>query len=786
VRILLCLAAAAIGLSAQEIEVRAGLPNGEPNGHYTGNRQPLLPSPLVKLPVGTVRPEGWLRQQLLLMADGFSGRLPELSAFCKYDGNAWTDPSGHGRFGWEELPYWLKGFIDLGYVLNDPRIIAESKTWIEAVLKTQGADGYFGTRSNLEGKNTLDEFGKLDLWPNMVMLYPLRTYYEATGDPRVIEFMTRYYQWFQRQPLDRILPESWQKHRGGDNLDSIYWLYNHTGDKWLLDAGTVNHERTSDWVGGIPTWHGVNISECFREPGQYYQETKDIRYLGVTERVYGTVTGVFGQVPGGLFGADENARPGFTGPRQATETCTMVELMFSDEMLIAITGDSKWADRAEDVAFNSLPAAMTPDLKALHYLTAPNQIQLDRKSKAPAIDNGGDMFSYNPYDYRCCQHNTAMGWPYFAERLWMGTRNDGLAALFYAAGSVTAKVAGGDEVTIAETTGYPFSDQVSFDLTLAKPARFPLALRIPAWCEAPRVKVNGKPLPVPTGKPGWITLEREWAGGDRVELTLPMKLEVKRWPANRDAASVHYGPLAFSLKIGERWQPYGDNPKWQKYEVFPTTAWNYALDLDSPMRLERSAEPVLAAQPFTPDAVPLAVKAKGRKIPEWRQEPNGLIGEIQKSPVAASPEAEELTLIPMGATRLRVSMFPVAASDGMGNKWEANLPILLASHAAPATPPGAAGFDWNGQRGTAEWIEFRYPFPKSVRTAAVTWANSLAPAKWRIQWWDGKLWRVAQDWTSTSPMAFKPVQANVFRLEAQLEPRRGAKLMNWSFGAATE
>lgn len=163
-----------------------------------------------------------------------------------------------------------------------------------------------------------------------------------------------------------------------------------------------------------------------------------------------------------------------------------------------------------------------------------------------------------------------------------------------------------------------------------------------------------------------------------------------------------------------------------------------------------------------------------------------MVGEIQMSPVAASPELEELTLIPMGAARLRISMFPVAAGTGKGKKWNPNPRILLASCSTPAAPPGAPGFDWGGHQGATEWIEFRYPFPMSARTASVKWAEGLTPAKWRLQWWDGKAWRDAQAWTTAAQMSFKPVQATIFRLEAQMEPRRGAKLVNWSFGPATE
>jgi hypothetical protein len=743
--------------------VRAGLPAGQ-NTLYPANRAPLKELPLVKLPAGAIEPGGWLGVQLKRMADGFTGRLPELSQYCRREGNAWLDPRGEGRFGWEELPYWLKGYINLGYVLRDARIIEESRQWVEAVLRSQREDGYFGPATNLVGEHTLGRLEALDLWPNMVMMYVLRTHYEATGDRRVLDFLLRYFRWFHAQPLYNLLPASWQKWRGGDNLDHIYWLYSQTGEKWLLEAARVNHERTADWVGGIASWHGVNFGQCFREPGQYYQQTHDIRYLRAAERNYDTMMRLYGNGPGGGFAADENARPGFRGPRQGTETCTWVELMFSHEMLLSITGDAKWAERTEDIAFNSLPASMTADLRGLHYLTAPNQPQLDRQNKAPAIDNSGDMYSYNPYGYRCCQHNAAMGWPCYAERQWMATGGNGLAAVFYSANKVRARVGKGEEVTIRTVTDYPFDGAVRMTVQAKSPLRFPLALRIPSWARQPRVQVNGQPLVIPAGA-AWLTIEREWANGDTIELTLPAEIEVRRWPHQKNAASVHYGPLAFSLRIAERYQQYGGEGQWRLLVVFPATPWNFALDLSAPLELRRAEN--MPEQPFFWSAAPVYIRARGRRIPEWRLEPNGLPGEIQPSPVKTDRPAEQIELIPMGAARLRISMFPVAGGE---TQWEPDTPIVLASRSTHEDPPDREGFRFGGARGSKEWIEYRYPWPKKLQRATPEWGEGGEPQSWRVLVESGGAWK---EWDG------REAETQAVRLEADLAPRRGAELKRW-------
>ena len=629
------------------------------NAYYTGNRAPLKQRALIKLPIGSIQPQGWVRRQLELEAEGFTGHLTEVSKFCKFQGSAWTDPSGEGTLGWEEVPYWLKGFVDLGYILNDKRIIGESQRWIERVLATQRSDGYFGPRGNLTAKAP-DGGTMIDLWPNMIMMYPLRTYYEATGDKRVLTTLSKYFAWQRTIPREKFLPASWQKWRGGENLDSIYWLYNRTGNPDLLQLAKINHERTADWTHTIPTWHGVNITECFREPATWFQQSKSDSDFAATVRDYQTVMDTYGQVPGGMFGADENARPGYTGPRQAAETCSMAEFMHSDEVLTGISGDAVWADRAEEVAFNSLPASMTPDLKALHYLTAPNMIQLDRKNKAPMIDNDGDMLSYNPYQYRCCQHNVAFAWPYFAEHLFMATPNNGVAAVFYAPASVSAQAGDRSRIEIRETTNYPFDGTVSFSFSAAHAVHFPFVLRVPGWSGAPKLLLNDAPVSVEKAGQGWLILDRTWRSGDRVAISFPMRITARVWTKNRGSVSINRGPLTYSLKIAEKWQQYGEQ-KWPAYEVFPASAWNYGLVVDSrnpekTVRLAQNASQI-ASQPFALDAAPLELKAKAKRISNWKQEQNGLVGRLPEAPLADGPE-EEITLVPMGCARLRISAFP--------------------------------------------------------------------------------------------------------------------------------
>lgn len=633
-------------------------PASSPNAHYVSNRPPLAVSPLVKLPIGGIEPRGWLLSQLQLMRDGFIGRLAEISPFLK-DDSGWITLKGKG---WEEMPYWLKGYGDLGYLLKDPSIRKETERWLNYAIKSQQPDGFIGPADNKVNH---------DLWPNMVMLFALQAYYEVTGDRRVISLMSRYFQFQYHIPIENLLPGSWQKLRGGDDLESIYWLYNRTGENFLIDLGRRVFERTSDWSSPILTsdrdenwaessfYHGVNIAMGIRQPAVYYQQTKDKRYIEAVERNYRQVLDEYGQQPGGMFGADENIRPGKFDPRQGAETCSIVEFMASFESLLKITGDPVWADRCEEIAFNSLPASMTPDLKGLHYLTAPNLISCD-SSGDHDFQNGGTLVSYDPWSYRCCQHNVAFGWPYFAEHLWMATADNGLAAVLYAPSSVNAIVGEGTKVGITEETFYPFENHAAFTVSAERPVEFPIYFRIPGWTSKTRIEINGRELGGDFAGGRYAVLKRIWRQGDQVRLEFPMDIQVAHWPRIGNAVSIQRGPLWYSLKIGEEWKRYGGTDEWPAYEVLPTTPWNYGLVVNpanpgATIRLASQETP--GYQPFKPEDAPVVLKAKARRVPGWQAD-GRMAGLVPPSPAEAAGPVEDVELIPMGCARLRISSFP--------------------------------------------------------------------------------------------------------------------------------
>ena len=798
------------------------------NSYYIGNRPPLERSRFIPLPIGAVQPKGWLRVCLERQRDGLSGHLSEISAWLQKDDNAWLSKDGKGKYGWEEVPYWLRGYIQLAYILDDPKMISESRVWVEGALANQRPDGDFGPDQRF------DDDGSRDFWANMLMLYSLETYYEHSHDPRVIELMRRYFKYQLSVPDEKFLTHYWQKMRGGDNLYSVYWLYNQTGDTFLLELANKIHRCTANWEmkDDLPNWHNVNIAEAFREPATHYLQTHDAKELQDTYADFNEVRKRYGQVPGGMFGSDENCRPGYSDPRQAIETCGMVEQMFSDELLQQISGDPLWADNCENVAFNMYPAALTPDLRALRYLTAPNMAVSDAKNHSPGIENAGPFLLMNPFSARCCQHNHSMGWPNFARYLWLATPDNGLCAAVYSASEVRAQAGNGANVRITEDSRYPFEEQLRFAIHPERPVTFPLYLRIPGWCKTATVLINGKPLNTVPIASHYLRIERLWKESDTVLLTLPMHVSVQRWTANHDAASVDYGPLTFSLKIGEQykredstrtaigdssWQKNADSSKWPSFEIQPATAWNYGLVLNGENREDSFEVKKLSWPkndfPFTPETAPIELVAKAKRVPEWTLDRYGLCAPLQDSPVASDRPAEKVTLVPMGAARLRISAFPVIGSGAEAHRWVApKLPQpplykVSASHgfesdSLEATCDGLVPrnsndhdiprFTWWPHRGSAEWVQYDFPQPREVSSVSIYWFDDTGvgqcrvPQSWKLLFQDGAVWKpvAAQDDFGTAldkwnSIQFAPVKTTGLRVEVQLKPEFSGGILEW-------
>jgi DUF1680 family protein len=646
--------------------------------NYVKNRLPLVENPYLELPLGNIKPDGWLKEMLVRQKNGATGHLDEIYPLVMGNRNGWLGGDGDQ---WERGPYWIDGLLPLAYILNDSELKVKVKPWVEWTLNSQRPDGYFGPSRDYPDEAGLQRNNCGDWWPKMVMLKILKQYYSATGDQRVISFMTSYFHYQLKElpnhPLDHWT--FWARYRGGDNLQVVYWLYNITGDKLLLDLADILHQQTydfadmflnTDMISTQGDLHCVNLAQGMKEPLIYYQHHPEKKYAEAVKKGFTDIRKYMGQ-PQGMFGGDENIRN--SNPINGSELCSAVEMMFTLESILPITGDAAYADHLEKIAFNALPTQITDDFMARQYFQQPNQVMITRQRRNFNVDHKGTDVCFGLLTgYPCCTSNMHQGWPKFTQNLWYATPDGGLAALIYAPNHVKAEIAGGTEVTIEEKTSYPFEEKITFIVSLEKvPVNFSLHFRIPSWCRQASVTINGNEVSRCKGDT-ILVVRREWNNGDKVELELPMRIALANWYEN--SVAVERGPLTYALKIGEKWENVINDKDPVRfgtsyYEVRPTTPWNYGLlDLPEDKIQEMFTfvkKDTMTSYPWNLENVPVELRTKAKRLINWKlyNETAGPLPYSIQWGWETEPELEEITLIPYGCSTLRISEFPRVIYD---------------------------------------------------------------------------------------------------------------------------
>ncbi|MDE3188391.1 MAG: glycoside hydrolase family 127 protein [Acidobacteriota bacterium] len=636
------------------------------------NRTPLAPGAFCSLPLGSIRPAGWLKSQLRIQANGLSGHLDETWADVGPN-SGWLGGTGES---WERGPYFLDGLVPLAWLLDDPHLKAKAQRYIEWTLTHQEPTGMIGPASND------------DWWPRIVMLKVLTQYQELTGDPRVIPLMDRYFRYQLSQLPTRPLRD-WGKFRWQDEALSVLWLYNRAGSAYLLDLARLLHAQGHDWMaqyadfkytrkitaefiklnegGGLKdlalSTHGVNNAQAIKT-GPVWSLVSGAPSDRAAARQMLSELDQYHGLPNGMFSCDEHLSG--PDPSQGSELCSVVESMFSLEQALAITGDASLGDRLERLAFNALPGTFTDDMWAHQYNQESNQVECSLHTR-PWVSDGpeSNLYGLEP-NFGCCAANFHQGWPKFVNSLFMlsgaqdSGAHDGLVAAVYAPCEVRT-VLRGTAVHVVEETGYPFRGTVRLTVNPASPLRFPLQLRVPGWASGTAIRVNGQPAPTPAAGT-FARIERTWHAGDRVEIAFPMSPRISRW--FHDSIAVERGPLVFSYGIGESWVKLRDRGMTADWQVFPSTQWNYALsvDADSPAKSIAVTEAEVGESVFTARQAPVRLSVKARKLNAWRAE-DGVANPLPQSPVSSHESEETITLIPYAAAKLRITAFPQLAPD---------------------------------------------------------------------------------------------------------------------------
>ncbi|MBR6785477.1 MAG: glycoside hydrolase family 127 protein [Clostridia bacterium] len=589
-----------------------------------------------------IKPAGWLRRQLEIQAKGLSGNLDKIWPDIR--NSAWI---GGDKEGWERVPYWLDGFIPLAYLLENDDMIARAKKYIDAILASQKTDGWICPCADNERKT-------YDTWAVQLIAKTLTVYYQCSGDERIPDVIYNVLKNYHNMlKSGEITLFDWGKARWFEAFIAINFIYERCKEDWLKDLARIlkdqgldYNEATALWKRPLNRWrfdtHIVNIGMMLKSEavscGMLNEE-----YTDNAEKLHKILTEHNG-TPVGIFTGDE-CLSGLS-PVQGTELCAVAEQMYSYEHLFAATGESKWAERLEMLAFNALPATISDDMWTHQYDQLSNQIACEKFPAKPIFrTNGGEshLFGLEP-NYGCCTANFNQAWPKLALSAFMHNGDTVINALLIPAELKTA-----NEHIILETN-YPFEN--SFKYTVEVKEAITFKIRIPSF--AKNLTVNGE-----------TTDEKELSfdliAGEKLEINVAFDATPEFIDRPHGLKSVKCGSLVFSVPIKhekkmleyerdgvERKFPYCD------YELIPVSDWNYAYSSN----LLEVIKNGVAEVPFSSVNPPVMIKAGVKKI-DWGYE-DGYDTVCAKIPESREPmgDEEEVLLYPYGCAKLRMTEIP--------------------------------------------------------------------------------------------------------------------------------
>lgn len=623
------------------------------------------------LGINHYQPAGWLKDQMELQLKGITLPLDEIWGSV----SRFSDWIGGSNISWERPPYWLDGLVPLTYLTKSEEGMKKAEEWMEWTLASQRENGDFGPVYWKE------DFDETLFWPKFVMLKALISYYEIKQESRILEFMEKYFMFCDSQ-LEIYTMGEWAQARGGDLAYCICWLYEKTGREALLRVLEKVNKQTLPWDDYMmnfpftrPTafyypWrttfdnvnrndlyeimkyhatHIVNVVMGLKQPVMKYKETGDQKYLSALEQGMQDLKKYHGQITG-VYSGDEHLSG--LAPTQGTELCSVVEMMFSLQLIYAQTEDHRIMDLLERVAYNALSATISEDFKAHQYDQQVNQIKVSMEERN-WYNNGirANLFGFEP-NFGCCLANMHQGWPKFIKNAFFIKDNEIVTGIYMPA-AATIEI-DKTPITIREETEYPFKEDVTFTFEMKEEKELLWKMRVPGWCSSYQVKINGQIITV-DAENGYIKIKRTFMNQDQIHVHWGMDIRLEKgWYHN--GITVERGPLIFALNIGEQWKKLGHGlSEYPDYEIYPNSDWNFALDLGCKMEVLENTQ--LAKQVYSKTQAPVRIKAWGRKIPEWKEEKNSA-GDLPVSPVYTACELEELELIPYGCSKLRIGLLP--------------------------------------------------------------------------------------------------------------------------------
>ncbi|WEW61134.1 hypothetical protein PRK78_006624 [Emydomyces testavorans] len=651
----------------------------------------LLPLGLEPLPLGSIKPRGWLLEQVKSMASGLAGH--EYDFYQVVRDSPWLGGSREYSDLNEALPYWFNGAVPLAYETRDEALLGKIKKIANHILAHQQQDGWLGPETNVSHRN---------FWGRTPLVLGLAQMAEAEAGTDlaklILDAMHKFLgvmhsmlsnnlQGLVAHPGD-VFNEQWGRSRAADMILALQWLYEkdprENKDK-LLESMEFFRQGGHDWswwyteevypkvdLDTLPFnftdkyyhfEHGVNVGQGLKAVAAIRRFTHDDKLLDSARRGVDWTFLYHGTPSGGVI-ADE--RLSGQSPVRGVELCSVVETMYSLTYLYQATAERDYADRCELTAYNALPVMVTTDWWAHQYIAQTNQPVSHIVSRTPWFNVGSNAqtFGLEP-NYPCCTVNHPQGYPKFISNMFVRINDDGIAHALLGPASVETTTKSGAKVNITCDTAYPFENDFWYHIENSED--FTFHVRVPKWAnrETSWVSIDaGLPAPVlpnPNDGQQGIFLH---AGRHIVRYSLDTDIRVV--PRANDTVSIYHGSLLYAIpldpdvKYNQSTYP-GAPALAREYTMAPRKKWGLAID-PSTLRfkglsdsLARLPNPVWAEGTSV-----TTIKATVCEIKWELTEPRGHAPNPPHAPDRKCVDKPfEIELVPYGTAKLHMAELPV-------------------------------------------------------------------------------------------------------------------------------
>jgi hypothetical protein len=478
-----------------------------------------IPEKLTALPLGSVRPLGWLKQQLAENLDHFTGHLDELvpdlivrdqiygrdrlsPAVRHKDVGARGVPADQQvQFLWwnsETQSNWWDGFIRTAILTGRPEALRRARHQVDALLATQDADGYLGIyapdlRYRFPGENG-------ELWAKATALRYLLGWYEYSRDPAVLHAVVRAvdnlmqnYPVGQSHPFQSDRPDTSGLSHGLAITDVLESLYRHTGNAVYLDYLLFCYRDFSDQTlaedaqlaklldRNLPLrGHGVHTYEHLRCVAAAAQGSGLPPLVRALDHFLQKIDLCLA-ASGGPVGDEWIDGSGACSTSRGYEYCSLQELLNSYTSLLLKSGRAEFGDRAERLFFNAAQGARLPDALGIAYLKSDNSYAMTGPLNSDPTTPAQNRYKYSPVHQDvavCCVPNAGRIGPCYVQHMWAREAST-LVACLLGPSELRTEI-DGRPVHIVVETSYPYEQTLRFVIT-APGLNLTLKVRRPAW-----------------------------------------------------------------------------------------------------------------------------------------------------------------------------------------------------------------------------------------------------------------------------------------------------------------